>query len=47
MRDSDGFYNCEFCGCHTNAYSRACCEKGREADNKRNKLVREKSKDAT
>jgi hypothetical protein len=24
--------NCEFCGCHTNAKRRACCEKGHAAD---------------
>lgn len=27
-----GFRKCEFCGCRSNAKSRACCEKGREAD---------------
>lgn len=26
------FRTCEFCGCHTNARVRACCEKGRAAD---------------
>lgn len=30
--DSDGFYYCEFCGCHTNARFRRCCDKGNEAD---------------
>ena len=27
-----GYRNCEFCGCHTNAAIRACCDKGRDAD---------------
>ena len=26
------FRTCAFCGCHTNARVRACCEKGRTAD---------------
>jgi len=26
------FFHCEFCGCYTNAYLRACCEAGRDAD---------------
>jgi hypothetical protein len=30
------FYNCEFCGCRTNASYRACCEKGKESDSKKN-----------
>lgn len=26
------FRNCEFCGCHTNARLRGCCDRGRAAD---------------
>jgi hypothetical protein len=29
---SNGFRNCEFCGCHTNAQIRRCCQKAYEAD---------------
>lgn len=28
----DGFFNCEFCNCQTNAKMRACCDKGKEVD---------------
>jgi hypothetical protein len=28
----DGFRKCEFCGCNTNARRRACCDRGRAAD---------------
>lgn len=27
-----GYRICEFCGCHTNAKARACCDAGRDAD---------------
>jgi hypothetical protein len=27
-----GYRICEFCGCHTNATARACCDAGRDAD---------------
>lgn len=40
----DEFYYCEFCGCHTNAKMRACCEKGREADKNREMKERELKK---
>lgn len=30
--DRDGFRYCEFCGCHTNARLRCCCDKGQTAD---------------
>jgi hypothetical protein len=26
------FRRCEFCGCNTNAFVRACCDQGRAAD---------------
>lgn len=32
---SDGYRTCEFCGCHTNAALRRCCEKGMAADKKK------------
>lgn len=31
------FRNCEFCGCHTNARQRFCCDMGRDADRERSK----------
>jgi len=38
---SDFFYNCEFCGCNTNAKMRACCQKGQEADRKKDVVNKE------
>lgn len=32
VRASDGYRTCNFCGCHTNAKVRACCENGHAAD---------------
>lgn len=32
-----GYRLCEFCGCHTNAKRRACCEAGKAADTARGK----------
>ncbi len=32
MDKNNCFYDCEFCGCNTNARIRACCKKGEEAD---------------
>lgn len=32
---SDGWRVCEFCGCHTNAQMRACCQKGHDLDKSR------------
>jgi hypothetical protein len=29
---ADSYRTCEFCGCHTNANIRACCEQGKQAD---------------
>lgn len=34
MRYVDGFYDCEFCGCHTNAHLRMCCDSGNRKDRK-------------
>jgi len=34
---NDTFYECEFCGCFTNAAIRGCCEEGSEADKNKNK----------
>lgn len=31
------FYICEFCGCHTNAHARACCNEGRNKDLRKGK----------
>lgn len=31
-KPSPGYRNCEFCGCHTNAAMRACCDQGKQAD---------------
>lgn len=31
-RMQDDFYECNFCGCLTNAKSRRCCKAGKEAD---------------
>lgn len=33
--DKDGYRYCEFCGCHTNAKQRFCCDRGMQADKQR------------
>lgn len=40
VRDPDGFFKCEFCGCMTNAHLRRCCDLGTDADRKRSELER-------
>ena len=42
QKSADQWRTCEFCGCRTNAHVRACCARGRKADEERSTLPAEK-----